>query len=454
MLSDLPLSQRWGRHVVRTLAALLAAMQATLLVVAGLAGAAVTAPAQARGDSALALYRYPNECVQAARRREAIAERTTLVDSLDLRTRNVVSTTLRSVAAMCGGAHTLAVADTDALPDLALLAAFAGTAARSDSALQIYLERTAAAPEALERAIATLLAMRPTPRRQDAWRLMARLDSLGDAAIPARLRAYLALAQDALTDFDEGRLTRATRAGLALTTQLGEADDHNLAAEQALLYRLASRAALFGAGGVTEALGVLERGAARVGKYSSEAHETIERGLAGMRVVGQTSTPLQGGRWFPAGTDSTRPLRGRPTLLLFVEHTCLFSCYDGYYTFRRLAATYAARGIDLVIVTRSQRYFRRRPAPMDYATEAPLLAMQYLEELALPAAMVVTETVFKPMPDGRQFPELNPNEQAYGVLSSLDPTAVLIDGDGLIRLSDSLNHTTEALWRAMLDLVN
>jgi hypothetical protein len=157
--------------------------------------------------------------------------------------------------------------------------------------------------------------------------------------------------------------------------------------------------------------------------------------------VGQPAPEIQATRWYHTGSaGNRRPVPGKPTLIFFSAARCT-SCYEGYGVLRRLAAKYAARGLDITLVTRTHGYFGRRLVPPD--TEMTKLAAYFLDDLKLPVTLAIWRTDFGRRNDKRLTIESAPNDQAYRPTENM--AAYLVDANGRVRLVTVLARANEAM---------
>jgi len=127
--------------------------------------------------------------------------------------------------------------------------------------------------------------------------------------------------------------------------------------------------------------------------------------------VGTPAPPVSGKYIFNPGPDKVKPAPGKVTLLLEVPKG------DGTMgkemaMLRRLYTRYASQGLEIVLVEKTLGYSWSSP-PQTPEQEAASDAWYYLQYLKLPFTLIVDETPFKHLPDGRRVNGVIPFEEQY-----------------------------------------
>jgi hypothetical protein len=143
--------------------------------------------------------------------------------------------------------------------------------------------------------------------------------------------------------------------------------------------------------------------------------------------VGQLAPPITGKFVFPKEAAGALPAPGKVTLVMF------WNKGGGLMDSRtamlqRLYNKYHAQGLEIVLVFKTQGYSWSSP-PQSAADEAKTIAWYYTEHLKVPFTLVVEETPFTKLPDGRRTPGQVAFQQKYR------PTQAIIGRDGRIYTS-------------------
>lgn len=171
------------------------------------------------------------------------------------------------------------------------------------------------------------------------------------------------------------------------------------------------------------------------------------------KFMGRKPAPLQSTWQFNPGLGSSRnavyPNVGKPALIMFVNHTCKESCYNGYGVFRRLFREYSAH-IDFIQVTNTYGYHGARLYSPD--KEANYNEIYFIKHLQVPGTMLVWRSEFQFREDGGRMynPQLNWSE--YVNMGRLPVTVpiVLLDREGRIRMRGDLSQATEAFYSNLI----
>lgn len=137
-----------------------------------------------------------------------------------------------------------------------------------------------------------------------------------------------------------------------------------------------------------------------------------------------TPAPPLGGVWFGASSETNRPAPGKVSLIVLTPSREIMPAL------RRLQSTFGNR-LDVTIVTQTVGYFEGR-GPVTPAKEMGDLWEHYHTVLHAPGVLVLSETQFTTLPDGRRIGEPTENQLAYK--APFHVGYVLVDRQGIIRL--------------------
>lgn len=381
--------------------------------------AGVTTSAVAQGPApVLATYeRYeqPAECIAAAERETRGYWRLRRQDTLSYHPMpDTLPTVVVTTARLCGARFRPATVPMGALLDLARLAFMAG---RDDVVTAAIDRRIAHAPtvdekvNVLAEVVSWLADARPTHAALTT-RYEVQLDALGARAAFARMFAHTAVRNAASVDGDFSRVEREARAQIALYTADPVLRRDSLAYGGQWGWGDAAGAFLALAEGAW-----LLHGAAGLQAMSDTAMATLGSQHNG-NIVATFLIPFLGHPLpslppvMRAGSDSTGPVPppGRVTL---IASRCLGTavdgqddqqCYSEYASQRRLVAAAGGRGLAVVTVRGTKGYFRNS-APLTPAQEADSVRQFVQEHFPLPGPLLMTETTFTQIDDGRFIPQ-------------------------------------------------
>jgi hypothetical protein len=280
----------------------------------------------------------------------------------------------------------------------------------------------------------------------NAQRYVAQIEALGRGAAAEGLLAHMAMARqgeqmDSLS-FMEAHVDAAFAADSALPSDTAKDYAYVLAGAYLARAHLAGRR-----GDGAAALSALREGAQILSTVRPQAVQLLTSSARRYTLFGKPAAPIQATYWFEPGSAESlatpaRPSPGRASLLLFVDNHCADQCYTTYATLRRLAATYAARGLDITLVARTSGFYQNALVA-DPADEAKKLRAYFHDYLHLPGSLAVWATEFGHKADGRLDVRSAPNERAYKATTT---QAVLIDPAGVIRYVALLGIGTETTW--------
>jgi hypothetical protein len=186
-------------------------------------------------------------------------------------------------------------------------------------------------------------------------------------------------------------------------------------------------------------------------RWTPQTLRTIQQFLDAERAADSmasvTAPPIHGDYWYNAdGDSSTRPRRGTVSVLAIMPSGFVGAYYSEYAVLKRLQATYAARGVDFVIMTFTAGSFRNHLMPRP-AAEAEVLKGWFLDYLKLPVTLAVEQSQFGYLQDGRRQGHQVTNYQNYAFIRN----ASLVGKDGKIRFIEMLTPDRERFWRSAID---
>jgi hypothetical protein len=133
--------------------------------------------------------------------------------------------------------------------------------------------------------------------------------------------------------------------------------------------------------------------------------------------VGQPAPPITGKFVFPKEAAHALPAPGKVTLVWFqTKGSGLMDPRTAIL--QRLYDKYHAQGLEIVLVFKTQGYSWSSP-PQSAADEAKTIAWYYTDYLKLPFTLVVDETPFTRLPDGRREPGTIAFQRQYPTLQAI-----------------------------------
>ncbi len=179
-----------------------------------------------------------------------------------------------------------------------------------------------------------------------------------------------------------------------------------------------------------DALALLRRGLQEWSDVPNAAR-MIEPEIERYMLVGTTAASIIAPRWLNRSDTTPMGLKGKVTLLEFTAHWC-GPCRESYPGVLRLRDRFAARGLQVVLVTKLYGYFqseRSLAADVEVERDRAYFGEHHLDlPIAIGDKVDITveggKTVYRPAPDA--------NDTAYKV--GAIPQIQLIDKRGRIRL--------------------
>ncbi len=346
---------------------------------------------------------------------------------------DTLSTLARKVAEYCGRRFSVESTNPNELLSLLRIALALGDSAKARAVLQRQLSLAVNPADLALRcveAIHLLLDASP-PRLADVRAVLHRLDDLGPDVITKQFHARVLLLDYWKTAYDRDSLRKHAAAAVALIQAMNQEQRDSLG-----LYYQPYEALLD--------LENEEQDLAAQEKWIDQAMIDVGRWRNGMSqfwigrlnkllqtrksLYGKQTRSLPGRYWFNTANEP-RPVPGRVSLLIRVNHTCGERCFPQYTLIRQLKATYGD-ALDITLITET-RGFVVGSGPLLPAEEAPRAAAYFLEFLKLPVGLLVDEVPYVKRPDGRLVWQISPIGRIFNDWN--DANAVLIDASSSIR---------------------
>lgn len=163
-------------------------------------------------------------------------------------------------------------------------------------------------------------------------------------------------------------------------------------------------------------------------------------------IMGKKAEPIEAAFWYNTGAPeaggvglgsvslvaapapTTRPTRGKVSILLDVYRPCVGGCFRTLASMRRYAQRFESRSVEITFHTKTYGFY------LDTAPASPLAEAQYdsaylVHDLQLPGALAVAETKYTWKADGRRINAPTANETHYPATG-----VAFIDKQGVIRL--------------------
>ena len=425
-----------------------------------LAAAARPAAAQtAAADGPFARY-APSLCVEAARRMQDFYWRDKRADTLVYAPlTDSLPGIVRDSLRRCVARFTPATVASDELVPLVTASLLAGDSVRAAAATARLAAAFPAMPPALRRwTMADLgmaqLAAAPV-RLAEARAVAARLDTMGAAAAYERLSLHWHIAAFAVTAGALDVAEAESRASLAAVKELTPEQQITLCDTITASYLVRVRTLAL-RDGAAPALALLDTMATVITPFTrngmawaDQAKAQLDNAIGLQRFIlgfmGQRAKPIHGDYWYPfTPGDTVFPRPGRVTVAMLLDGGTMD--FKLFATLRRLHASYAARGLDIVFMTVSRGFYRMSVLP-DPAVEAGKLRGFFVDYLKLPLALTVEESQFGRLSDGRRQNTASLNATNYRVGVGM----ALIGKDGSFKMLLTLSPESELLYRRAIE---
>ncbi len=146
-------------------------------------------------------------------------------------------------------------------------------------------------------------------------------------------------------------------------------------------------------------------------------------------IVGQPFRPLTATGWFP-DSITTQSLLGKVTLVVNLHGLGDGTIQEDMARYRRLYEQYKDRGFQVILITQTSG-FKWGSRPLEPTEEAKAIGWFFREQLKLPFKVVVQETAFRRIADGRRVNDLPALEQQYSDVSDFI-SGFLVGRDGKV----------------------
>ncbi len=387
-------------------------------------------------------YKYPLMCFMASKRANAFYFRDKRPDTLFIPAlEDTVLTVAKRVAEVCSQKFSFENAPTKDLTGMGHIS----LALRDEAMLHRILDRLAAELPARDSAEQHLKASKIanlagtmvgfTPLWRDTtilWRMGAAVDTLGNVA--ARVAFHLYQLRGI------ARATMNADLGLALTKKSAEAFDRMITNDRldelgyySTNYSHAIEFLDLKYGRDTIEPYLLKYAAPRVAKVVPADAGLLQRTTAfyenqlyPYQFFGQEAPAIPSRQWFYAeGLEEVKyPHIGTPTFFIFLTPDCRHLCMGDLWLLKYLNKNYHERGLRIVLVTKTSGYFRSEVMESN-EDEIEKLREYYLNYLKLPVTLVIDESRFSKLPDGRRMAEDIPWRRTWP-----HHNTVLLDSEG------------------------
>lgn len=161
-----------------------------------------------------------------------------------------------------------------------------------------------------------------------------------------------------------------------------------------------------------------------------------------VQLYGKTAPPLIG-QLYGMDSSAERPQEGHVSLFVNVDMNCGSFCQGQYALLNRLYQRYSAQGLDITLIAKISGYTRR--GTIEPGAEVDSIRSYFLRQLNLPVSLLIQETPYTVLPDGRRSYGRPPFAMQYE-----DAGLVLVDRQRTIRWSAS-GIGSEAILKAYIE---
>jgi len=276
------------------------------------------------------------------------------------------------------------------------------------------------------------------PRLLSAQVYLTRLEALGASAAPERMLAHTALAEHARLRDSVPLETRELDAALRTMHEMTGDMPKEYAPASAEVY--IARAALKARqNDATGARAELERGRSELVPLRQSVSKQFDRVSPLYQLLGTRASAVKATQWFNVEQSGIQhPTAGKPSLLVFVSHSCGGGCYTKYAILKRLVAKYGSR-LDVTLMARTEGFYRNELVSPD--TGIVRMKAYFLDYLKLPGTLAIWHAPLGHRGDGRITVLSSPNNDAFQPSGAV----FLVDSNGIIRMTATLTTDNEAM---------
>lgn len=394
-------------------------------------------------------YAHPDECARAAAWQERAFWRTRRLDTAYFaRTGHPEQPSTIAAVRTCLSRFHLGTVPTRDLLGLGEALLAADQVDDADRAFAVLMDSVATGPVSVKtwamRQIVSVYTHAAQPQVERAAHYVAQLDAMGAAAVPERLLSHLDMAE--LARFRDSVALEAQEAKAALKASgelTGDARrEYAFSSAQAYGEMALLRVRQNDGPGARAFLTVGRNALVPLRPRVELAFDLMEHDVA---PVGLLAAVVQATQWYNTGAaGNTRPIAGKPSLIVFASFRAE-NDFPGYGMVRRLAAKYAARGVDVTFIVRTRGYINGGGEVVRPDSEAVRIREYFLDELQLPVALAVTLSDFGHRSDGKLELQSMANESAYHPAAFVSLPTYVVDAHGLIRMVTNLSRDNEAV---------
>ncbi len=378
-------------------------------------------------------YQSADACDRAATQLLVESRRTRVFDTLPYKLEaDTVFSVARDMARTCGSKYTVEGTDPRELWSLFRLSQMLGNFDNAKAAVvrQLTLSKTLEdSANVLVKALSLYLSG-PPPRLDLAQAVLKELDAMGPTRKVQQFQGRVALMGHWQLVYNADSLLAYATAAVeqSRTMSIVERDEVSLMTPYSALLTLANETQ-----DVAGQEKIFNEALTDVGSWrdgQGARWTTMMGGLIEMRktLYGKKTKPLASTFWFNTN-DSPRPLPGKMSLIIHVSHTCGERCFGLYTLMRQLIAKYGNE-LDITFVTET-RGFAAGTGPLEPKDEAKKASSYFLDFLKLPVAVLVDETPWETIPDGRRIAQPSAIGSMFSGWSALN--AILVDKEGRIQ---------------------
>jgi hypothetical protein len=382
------------------------------------------------GYQNLSAYNTPGFCLTALQRIERLWWRTGKIDTLKrFSSTDTLTTRAREIGRACMANLTL-----QNVPPLELNNFMQLAVAVNDTALVRAIVDRQLAVAADDRVrglvvldvVKTLLTAHPV-RKQIAYEYMKRFDSMGSEAKPAAAIAYGTLVAFAHEQFDTSEILRFSREREAVINSLSREQQVNNILMPGQVYL--DSIIIMTYKQIPNLQETAERLTARgtAGYPAEAAASTYINYMLPIKMIGEPMQNLSGNWYFPDSIPS-QSLQGKVVLLVRMQSVTYPGPVGPHLPmYRRLYERYKDRGFRVVLITQTNGFSWGSP-PLAPKDESQTIGWYLREQLKFPFPVVVQETPYRRIADGRRVNGDMLFDMQYGAWGTIHRLLVGRDG--------------------------